>query len=282
MDAAAVCAVFLKSFCVPRVAMPMIETGFADINGGRTYYEISGSGQPLVFVHGFTLDTRMWDEQFEAFADRYRAVRYDVRGFGKSSLPAGPYAPEDDLKALLDHLGIDKAHIVGLSMGGRIVIDFAVKYPERVASLVPVDAGIGGYNRPNTAATYAKVAAEKGLEAAIDAWMNSPLFAPAVANPPAAAALQRIVSEYSGYRWQNADPLVDLVPPANDRLDKIAAPTLVIVGELDLLDIHVMGKRMEDLIPDARMVIMKGVGHMSNMEDPATFNRILSDFLASL
>jgi pimeloyl-ACP methyl ester carboxylesterase len=123
-----------------------IQTGFAELNGTRLYYEVAGSGAALAFVHGFSLDTRMWDDQFEAFAERYRVVRYDARGFGKSALPGSEkYMHAADLKALLEQLGIDRASVVGLSMGGGIAIDFALTYPEATRALVLVDSTLGGF-----------------------------------------------------------------------------------------------------------------------------------------
>src|SRR5689334_19941744 len=114
-------------------------SGTAEVNHTRLYYEVAGSGPPLVLIHGFDLDTRMWDDQFEVFAQHYRVVRYDVRGFGKSARPTEPYAHEEDLKALLDYLGIAQAHIVGMSMGGGIAIDFTLTYPEMTRTLILVD-----------------------------------------------------------------------------------------------------------------------------------------------
>src|SRR6185436_13829592 len=93
------------------------DSGFAAINGGRLYWEAAGEGEPLVFIHGFTLDTRMWDDQWDVFAARYRVIRYDVRGFGQSTVPDGPFSHQDDLRALMDYLGVDRFHLVGLSMG---------------------------------------------------------------------------------------------------------------------------------------------------------------------
>ena len=113
--------------------MMNIGTGFTDANGAKIYYEVAGGGPPLVFVHGYALDRRMWDDQFEIFAPRYRVVRYDLRGFGRSGVPtAAPFSNHDDLRRLFDVLGIERAHICGLSMGGGVTIDFALEYPDRV------------------------------------------------------------------------------------------------------------------------------------------------------
>ncbi|MEK7328872.1 MAG: alpha/beta hydrolase, partial [Chloroflexota bacterium] len=98
-------------------------TGFAEVNGTRLYYEVAGSGQPLVLIHGFSLDTRMWGDQFETFARHYQVVRYDLRGFGQSAVPSNePYTHADDLNNLLHYLKIDSVHLVGLSLGGGVAI----------------------------------------------------------------------------------------------------------------------------------------------------------------
>lgn len=116
-----------------------IHTGFADVNGTRLYYELAGAGHPLVLSHGFTLDTRMWDDQFAVFAQRYQVLWYDLRGFGKSAVPTdAPYTHPDDLHALMAHLGIAHAYIIGLSLGGAVAVDFAVTYPEATDALIPV------------------------------------------------------------------------------------------------------------------------------------------------
>ena len=97
-----------------------VETGYAEINGARLYYEVAGAGQPLALLHAGIADSRMWDDQFAVFAERYKVIRYDYRGFGKSSVPPGPYVFRDDLLGLLRHLGIARASLIGVSMGGGL------------------------------------------------------------------------------------------------------------------------------------------------------------------
>ena len=103
--------------------------GFADINGTRLHYEMAGSGDPLVLIHGATLDTRMWDDQFAPFARNYRVIRYDMRGYGQSALPtAASHAPADDLMALFNYLGLTQAHLLGLSLGGAVAIEIVLSF----------------------------------------------------------------------------------------------------------------------------------------------------------
>src|SRR5690242_14712282 len=105
----------------------MKDEGFAEVNGTRLCYEVAGSGHPLVLVHGFTLDKSMWDDQFSIFAERYKVIRYDLRGHGKSAVPgAEGFYHADDLKGLLDHLGVGRAHLIGLSLGAAIVTEFTL------------------------------------------------------------------------------------------------------------------------------------------------------------
>lgn len=258
--------------------------GFAAINGARLWYESAGEGPPVVFVHGFTLDHRMWDDQWEPFAARHRVLRYDLRGFGASSLPDAPYAPEDDLAALLDWCGIARAAIVGLSMGGGVAVDFALSYPERVAALVPVDAAISGHQW--SAEWNAQVgpvwqAGRAGdLAGAKARWLASPLFAPARAQATVAARLGAMVRDYSGYHWTARDPRRTIAPPAAARLAEIAAPTLVVVGERDIADFHAIAGRLVAAIPGARAMTIPGAGHMANMEQPVRFNTAVRAFLA--
>ena len=184
-----------------------VDQGFAHVNGTSLYYEVAGTGQPLVLIHGFSLDTRMWNDQVEVFAEQYQVIRYDLRGFGQSALPTTvPYSHPDDLHALLAYLGIDQAFILGLSLGGAVAVDFAVTYPDATAALIATDAAlIGGYTwvegRPS--AGLRKQAQQAGLEAAKAFWLHHPLFAPAREKPAVAGAAEIYAPSLtaSGFRF---------------------------------------------------------------------------------
>lgn len=262
-----------------------ITSGFADVNGTRLYYQTAGSGEPLVFIHGYTLDTRMWDDQFEVFAQRYRVIRYDVRGFGKSALPdANAYAHPDDLKALLEHLGIQQAHVVALSMGGGIAVDFALTYPRMVRTLVLVDAVVGGWHwsEEDTQRTRLvnEAAAAEGIPAGKQSWLTHPLFVPANEQPAVASRLAQMVEDYSGWHFTHDNPAQSPHPRAIKRLEQVTAPTLVILGERDTPDFHGMADALATRVPNARKVVLPGAGHMSNMEVPHAFNTAVLGWLA--
>lgn len=275
----------LIAICAGTAGAQNRQTGFAEVNGTRLYYEVEGSGQPLVFIHGFTLDTRMWDHQFDEFAKHYRVIRYDARGFGRSGAIAGAFSTADDLRALLAQLGVKQAHVVGLSMGGRYAVDFALRYPETVSSLVLVDSGLGGQPVPGVAKPLGLSieAAKKGdMAEAKRLWLAHPLFVPASEQPKVAAELKRMVDDYSGWHFTQGLGAQEqpMQPPAAQRLGEIKAPTLVVVGARDLPDLLAIADKFAKEIPGARMVVIQNVGHMSNMEAPAEFNRVVLDYLA--
>src|SRR5882724_5696096 len=155
-----------------------LREGFVDVDEGRLHYRVDGDGNPIVFLHGFGLDARMWDGEVESFAPEHAVVRYDLRGFGRSSLPTAPFTHVADLRTLMEQLGLARAHVVGLSMGGGVAIDFALTPPEMVRSLVLVDTIVGGFkwqeNNEDMGAAWA-AAKTGGLAAARAAWLGSPL-----------------------------------------------------------------------------------------------------------
>lgn len=260
--------------------------GLAAVNGTSLYYESAGEGMPVVFVHGLCLDTRMWDDQFEAAAEHFRAIRYDVRGFGKSSRPDGrPFRHADDLRALLAYLDLPQANVVGLSMGGRIALHHALLYPEATRSLVLVDSALDGYDWSDewvaSLDAISECAQREGPAAANAMWLHHELFASARDRASCAARLAQIVGDDSGWNWVNESYAQGIVPPGGSRLHEVAAQTLVIVGERDLDDFQRISERLGDEIRSASKAVIVGAGHMSNMEEPEKFNGLLFDFLAA-
>jgi pimeloyl-ACP methyl ester carboxylesterase len=267
--------------------MSSAESGYADVNDATIYYEIAGEGDPVVLVHGFTLDTRMWDDQFTEFSKRHRVIRYDVRGFGRSSVPeeGKPYSHARDLKGLLDQLNIGKASVIGLSMGGSIAINFTLEYPEHVSSLVTVDSDLDGFRWTSDFfewfTSLFSIARESGVRAANEAFMNGALFEPAMRNPLVAGRLRELIGSYSGWRFLNDDPQEGLDPSPNTRLNEINCPTLVVVGEYDIPTFQGVAERINVEVSNSSKVAIPRVGHMSNMEDTDRFNREVLSFLES-
>ena len=269
-------------------------TGFVETNGTRLYYEMMGAGHPLVLIHGGYMDRRMWDDQFAAFAQRYRVIRYDVRGFGKSELPPVPYTDREDLYNLLSFLGIEKTYLIGLSLGGEIAIDFTLDYPDMVDALILVGSSISGapimdlitqeqvQQHIKQWTPFEEAQARRDLAGMVEGVMNHPTLVPSASYPAARQKVRQNLSEYS-FAWVlESRQKQETEPPAWGRLKDIHAPTLLILGGDDDKLLHTMADKLAQDIPNVRRVTIPETHHMPNMEKPEEFNRIVLEFLARL
>jgi 3-oxoadipate enol-lactonase len=256
---------------------------FERADGGWLQYQSAGEGDPVVFIHGFGLDAGMWDPQWPVFAQHHRVIRYDLRGYGNSSLPAGAYSHVDDLLALIEFLGAVPTHLVGLSLGGRVALRVAAQAPAAVRSLSLVDPALDGHTwTTDWLQRWRRMtdAAKRGdLSHARKLWREHILFAPANRDPQVAAALQAMIDRYSGWHWDHPDPGSAPAAPVADALSSMSIPTLVLIGELDLPDFQSIAQRLAQQLPRAESRTLAGVGHMSNMEAPREFNQLLLEFL---
>jgi pimeloyl-ACP methyl ester carboxylesterase len=257
---------------------------FAEVNGTRLAYQESGAGYPVVLIHGFSLDRRMWDDQVPELEKRVRVIRYDMRGYGQSDLPGRePFTAAGDLKALLDHLQVERTVLIALSLGGTVALQFAQACPEMAQALVLIDATVGGWTWSGEWLAEQKgiwtLGQEKGVEAARERWLAHALFAPAMEQPGVAARLRTMVSEYSGFHFAHHDPQQWPDPPALVRLGEIRCPTLVIVGERDVPDFRAIADALVERIAGAERVAIPGAGHMANMEAPGQVNEAIMQFL---
>jgi 3-oxoadipate enol-lactonase len=275
------------------------QIGIAEVNGTTLYYEVAGAGHPFVLVHGHLLDRRSWDDQFAVFAQHYRVIRYDQRGFGDSGLitPGEVYSDRQDLYELLTFLGIESAYLMGVSGGGALAIDFTLEHPEMVDALIPVTAGVSGFQpseemikqHPEVVRMYTSLEGAfeqhdiaRAVEISLALWTDGPGRLPGQAAPE----VRERVREMTTRNWERPDdeaqaqtPPVPLEPPAIGRLSKIGVPTLIILGEWDgpnPLD-HLVAE-----IPGAKKVIMAETAHHPFMEKPAEFNQIVLNFLGNL
>jgi 3-oxoadipate enol-lactonase len=265
--------------CASRQPVPTV----AGTTPGGLYYEVTGAGEPVVLIHGFSLDRRMWEPQLARLAERHRVVRYDLRGHGESAAIAGPYAGTDDLRELLDHLGLRSATLVGLSAGAQIALDFALSHPDRADRLVLAGPGVSGYVPRGSwdwmAGVMEAVRAGDAARAAAR-WAETPLMA--IPGRPAADSLMRRMVTHNARIWSYAsNPERVLDPPAIGRLGEIRVPTLIVVGADDLPDILRVAELLRDGIAGSTRVVVPGAGHLVNLADPSTFNDAVAAFLGS-
>jgi pimeloyl-ACP methyl ester carboxylesterase len=257
----------------------------AAINGVDLYYEAAGDGFPLVLVHGGGVDARMWDDQVGPFAERYRVVRYDLRGAGRSGWVDAPYSHRDDLAGLLDHLGAERAVVVGLSLGGAVALDFALAYPERAATLVLAASGLGGYAYPDEVSQpfvpLFDALRAGDLAHARELCLAHPLYRETVRHPTAGPRLREMTAGYAFADRSRARAVFDrpLEPPAAARLGELRCPTLEVEGDREYPPVLAVADALAGGIAGAERVTLQGPSHMPNMEAPEEFNRAVLDFL---
>ena len=256
-------------------------SGFAEVNGTRLYYESAGAGPAVVLVHGGLVDSRLWDDQMKPLSRRFRVVRYDLRGYGRSAAATESFSHLEDLRGLLDLLGIGKATLVGLSLGGIIAADFALEHPGRVERLVLVGPGLRGDKQPPPKDAAAVIEAmSRGAEAFADASMRRELYAAVRPGTAAHTRLRRmLLDNFKAISTLRPGFIKYPEPPTAERLGEIKAPTLVVVGSLDGKNLLNIADTLATGIPGARKVVIPGASHHPPVETPAEFNRALLDFL---
>lgn len=264
------------------------------VDGDELFVEDVGTGDPVVMLHDGTLHSVIWQHQIGHLSKRWRVVAYDRRGYGRSTKPDTSYSNVEDLKRVLDHLRIDRAVLVGASAGGRVAMEFAVLYPERVAGLVLVGAVIGGF--------------EMDPEFVRLRWsLVEPLLTPdrtGLQNPLTAAAVNETIRRYrddpyivseqnvSAKAWfieqlrmsfgnvlNPGRHIMWLDPPLSRRLTEIRAPTLIVVGEDDHPELHAQAGALQWGIPHATRIIVSSAGHLPQIERPDVTNALISTFL---
>lgn len=269
-------------------------SGFCPVPDGELYYEATGSGPAVVFVHAGIADLRMWDDQVAALADLATVIRYDCRGFGRSRTAAVPYSNHADLITLLDHLGVAQATLVGCSRGGMIALDTAIAFPNRITALVWVCSFVTGWNPPEGLAYPEEEALEQAMAAAEEAgeWERVAVIdvrlwvdGPQQAEGRAAAAVREKVYTMALNNYTNAPApgaAQPLEPPAAERLGDLHIPILAIVGDLDSAYTPAAAAVLAAGAPNVRIEHFPDCAHLPNMEQPERFNALLREFLLKL
>lgn len=264
----------------------MSESGFVDVDGGQLFYVRDGAGPALVLAHGApNVDHRMWADQVGPLSQRHTIVRCDLRGYGRSSLPGEPYRHCDDLAALVSALGLDRVVLVGMSFGAAVALDTALAFPGIANGLIlaPLAPLLGWtWIEGFPLAPALRLAGSASTQSVVDAILDLPMNDAARERSHVRAALQEMGRSYSGWHLMNRDPGEWAVPNALDRLSDVHLPTLVITGDRDVLDVRMIGDRVAHEVPNATQLVLPGVGHNPNMEEPVSFNRACIEFLDHL
>jgi pimeloyl-ACP methyl ester carboxylesterase len=265
----------------------------ARINGVKIYYEVHGQGVPIVWSHEFAGDWRSWEPQVNYFSRRYQVVTYNARGYPPSDVPDSPeaYSQEqsvDDLCGLLDHLEIETAHVAGLSMGGSVTLNFGIKYPHRVRSLIVAGAGSGSSDPEAFRDRVNRLAQKMESEgmSGVDDFGRNPNRLPFLRKDPKgwqkmAEAFQEHSPIGSAHTFRRVQGLRPSSFSLEDRLQTLMVPTLIMVGDEDegCLAPSLFMKRK---IPHAGLAVFPKSGHVINLEEPALFNALVMDFVSAV
>jgi pimeloyl-ACP methyl ester carboxylesterase len=274
----------LRLLLVSLLALQASATQRITVPGGSLAYDQSGRGPAIILLHGAFLDRGTWDAQMPALAARYRAVRYDIRPFGESTVPGAPYKTIDDLLALMDALELDRAHLMGHSFGGGVALDFALAHPARVASLVLVNAGVPGVAMPadeQKEAMQVFVGAKESDAKAVEAWMALGLWSASRTRPGVMAAIERITLRNASRFRLPSPPFAPITPPAGSRLGEIRAATLVVSGDRDTPGNRAGSETLAKGIPGARLVVVPGADHAIPIGWARELNEAVLAFLAA-
>ena len=260
--------------------------GVAEVNGAGFHFELAGEGRPLVLLHAGICDGRMWDGQFDALAAARKVLRYDRRGFGRTTQGASAFSHVGDLAGLLSHFRIGRATLVGCSQGAKIALDFALTRPEVIEALVLVAPSVSGhtyaaapppqYEEIERADAAGDV--ERVNELELQIWVDGPRRSPGEVDP----AVRELVREMNlaALRASAGEELPSGVSAAG-RLEEVRVPVLVVVGDLDTPQTLEAADVLASGIPGARLEVIRGAAHLPNMERPEEFNRLVVEFLNS-
>lgn len=259
----------------------------ARLNGESIYYEVDGDGPPLVLMHGWTLNLRMWDPQVTGLAQRFRMIRFDRRGFGRSSGHEDVRWDAADLDALLTHLDVSQAHILGMSQGGSVALRFARRYSARASSLIlhgsiPPDGFPLAWNGRDRVPVdvWQKVAQAEGMERFREEMAAHPVLHVPDSHPAVRRQLREMLAAYPGSRL--LDPVAasgPIAPATMDDLRHLTLPALVLIGDSDVPYLQIVARALAYYLPHAEFAVIRGGGHMVNMTQPEAYNAALARFL---
>jgi pimeloyl-ACP methyl ester carboxylesterase len=279
----------------PSTTLLVSKKGKIAVPGAQLYYEETGRGTPLVLLHGHSFDRRMWDPQIAELARHYRVIRYDMRGYGLSSLPVEgqQFLHADDLYQLLQALHISKAHLVGVSLGGFVAVDFMALHPENVLSVVSCSGSIYPRPGPEAPITEAEVTRRRTEIAQLQArgtaafktqWLTSLLKSSGPDSVRSAPLLRQMVQEWSMWQPLHVEPRVLLGNSLVPRLQAhpVQVPLLLLAGARESATRQHDNQTLQRLVPGAQVALVPNAGHVANLDNPAAFTQIVIRFIESV
>lgn len=262
-----------------------LQEGYVPVDGGRLYYEAAGAGEVVVLLHDGLLHRETWNLQFSDLARDHRVIRYDRRGYGKSAPPEQPFSNVEDLHAIFRTLDVERAVLIGMSAGGRLAVDYTLAHPEQVTSLVLVGPVVSGMDFTNHFFDRGGWLTQD-IVADREKWgrfyVESDPYSIAPENQAARdLATQLLVANPHNFNAVNTQLARPPERPAINRLSEIAVPTLILVGEHDIADIHAHTGALEAGIAGSQRTIVRGAAHFVPLERPETCLALVRSFRSS-
>ena len=266
-----------------------LESRLLDVNGGQLYVESTGEGEPVLLVHSGITDSRMWDGQLSDLAAQRQVIRYDMRGFGRSTAVDGPFSHVDDLAHVVQELALESPSIIAASFGARVALDYALREDASVDRMLLVGPAISGmqFEDERLRACWASMSEawdagdkERVIDIETRFWINGP-------GRPDGGADEQVIEKVLEMQRRildllpddEEDPEIEEPQDALGRLGELAIPVLVVVGEHDVSDMHDNAEAIRAKVPNADVITIPGTGHLPNMEAVEEFNAIALDFL---
>ena len=257
-------------------------SGMLDVGGSKIYYERCGAGPAVVLLHDGLVHSVTWDGSWDALCKRFQAIRYDRRGYGRSQAATGRFSQTEDLRALLAHLNVERAIIAGNSSGGALAIDFALAYPGMVKGLLlvgPIVHGMGVTDHFRERGRRNMAPLERGdIAGAAENWSRD-IYILAPGHEAARKKLRDVLAGNPQNLKSGGALEIWNSPPAVARLSQIRAPTLILVGESDIPDVHAHCGIIEAGVPGAHREVVKGAGHLIQLDNPDLFTEKLGWFI---
>lgn len=264
------------------ISISTVDSGYVAVDGGKLFYELAGEGRDIVLLHDGMVNREIWDEQFPLLAKTFRVVRYDRRGYGKSSDPVTKYSHIEDLNRLFIQLNIDKAIIFGMSSGGRLAIDFALTYPEKVEGLVLVGAVVSGFGYTSHMHSRGGHFDPRNYSDPVKVNEYFIMDDPYEIYSENRSAKEKVMKLMPALARDNSVPTQPALKVAVRSLSDIKVPALILVGEYDIPDVHAHAGVINAGIAGSKREIIPRSGHLIPIEQPALFNEAIMDFLNSL